>query len=213
MRVFDVVIGQVPATAAAFAVGRTAGGFWSREHGERLASSLCALIVVAYASLGRAADHGMGAFLVYLALDTGIRSAALPRDIALHHGAAAALTVSGLLLLHFTTGYLHATVERIVLLLLNMELTTPVLHAGWAWKRAGYDVAAALTLAILIIMWIPARLIAPWQCLLLMRGMGIAMRGVLMAPFAVVWTTTAGLLLLQVRWFVKLVGLALGRSW
>lgn len=209
----EIVVGQVPATAAAFAMGRKAGGMWSTEHGERLASSLCALVVVALSAIAGAADHGMGAFLVYLALDTSIRSSPLPRDIAVHHAAAGALTVSGLLLLQTTTGYLHDTVAQIVLLLLNMELTTPVLHLGWALKRAGYDAGALAALVLLLAMWIPFRLVAPWQCLLLMRGMGIAMRGALFAPFAVVWTMTVALLVLQVRWFVKLAGLALGCSW
>lgn len=213
MRVLSVVVDQVPATAAVFSLGRSLGGRWSREHGERLAAALCALIVVAHAMLAKSAASGMGAFLVYLALDTLIRSEPLPRDIFVHHAAAAALTVSGLLLMHVTSGYIHDTIERIVLLQLSMELTTPVLHAGWALKRAGNEMGAAAALVLLLAMWIPLRLMGPWQCLLLMRGFWIAMRGALAVPFAIVWCTTLALTLLQVRWFVKLIGLALGRSW
>lgn len=200
------------ATAACFGAGRLAPrwllGCKDGEVSARAASSACAVLVV-WTTLTAGPALGMAALLAYLALDAfAWRHAPLPRDIAVHHAAAAALVACGAALLADPGG---DYIENIVARLLYMEVTTPLLHAGWALKRSGRNIAATITLVLLVAAWVPLRVSAPAASLMDMFTVAATLPALRLPFLAVVMLTTAALLALQVLWLFKMVALCLQR--
>lgn len=187
----------LPPTALPFLVG-----FYLL--GGRGGSSLCAALIAAQ-SFTRRVVPSMATFLAYLLLDTFLRDDAIPLEIAAHHAISAVITTAGLLVTSRVQGASLATALSIAAHLLNMEATTPLLHAGYAFKRTRHDALAAATLVALIAAWVPLRLSGPWRAFWLIDDLALS------APHALLPLVRAiigGLLALQVTWFVKLLTLA-----
>ena len=176
--------------------------------GGRGGSSLCAVLIAAQ-SLTNNVVPSMCSFLAYLLVDSFIRDDEIPLEIAVHHAISAVITMAGLLVTSRLSSAPLATALAIAANLLNMEATTPLLHAGYALKRLRFDALAAATLVALIAAWVPLRLIGPWRAFWLIDELA------LLAPHALlplVKLIVGGLFALQCTWFVKLCALLLRKQ-
>lgn len=192
------IASAAPLTALAFSAGALLGG-------GRGASSLCALFIV-WLCWSDYVHFALGTFVCYLALDATVRFEPMPADIIAHHGLCILLSLSGLFLTLEASGATRDTLDTVIYHLLCMEATSPLLHAGWGLKAAGHRAAAGAALLLLIVAWVPARLIGPAKAFFWL----IALCKLFSHPLLIVATTLVGaLVLLQVAWFFRLCALAL----
>jgi hypothetical protein len=169
----------------------------------RFASSLCAVLIAARAFTGNVPVPMVG-FLSYLLIDSLLRNDRIPLEIASHHAGSAVLTTAGMVIIERLAGPARETALSIAAHLLKMEATTPLLHAGHAFKASGLGSLAAGSLILLLLSWVPIRIFGSWRALMLVDELVLTAPHVLLP---LVKVAVGGLFFLQCFWYVKLCAL------
>jgi hypothetical protein len=162
-----------------------------------LSNSLCAIAIFSLSISGFVFD-AMATFICYLLIDMVWRDHKMPSEIVLHHLGCAILTFLGLVII---LKLRKPEIVRAISYLLNMEITTPILHAAKRFKRDNFANLALTALAILIMGWIPFRILYPTQSLYLIYNLYISEKtwGILVCLYLII-----GLVILQIAWFFRL---------
>jgi hypothetical protein len=131
----------------------------SPEHIGRFSSIACTLLISAFHKHSTLA--GTYCFLSYLLFDTFLRRHRLPLNTEgyIHHAVGILLALGGIYILQ--TYKFVLLYRQVVSTLLNMELTTPVLHAAWIAKEHNETHLSTILFILLLNMWIPLRLLYP----------------------------------------------------
>jgi hypothetical protein len=125
-----------------------------------LSNAVCAS-AIAILSLSGFVFESMATFFCYLIIDMAWRDHKMPLEILMHHVGCSILTFIGLLIAVDLIDPMKSLVCGAIACLLNMEITTPVLHAAKFAKKKESSFAGPL-LALLIFLWIPFRLLYPF---------------------------------------------------
>ena len=175
----------LPAVVAVFA--------FSTLINPRLASSLCALFIVAHAYFN--VWNGMLAFVGYILVDTIWSPKS--NDILLHHIVGLFITCAGMTMM--LTSDVPDKVAFIVSKLLFMEVCTPLLHLNYALNVAKSR-WLVLTYPLLLVTWVFFRLYHPYICI---QGLWHIYDGGV--AWWIVIVSFGPLAIMQWYWFVKLV--------
>lgn len=124
-------------------------------------SNVFCTAAIAFLSLFGLVFESMATFFCYLLLDSSWRNDKMPTEILFHHAGCSILTLIGLLIAVDLKDPIKKLVCGAISCLLNMEITSPFLHAAKAAKKKDSLLAAPL-MAVLIVLWIPFRLIYPF---------------------------------------------------
>jgi hypothetical protein len=175
----------IPAVVALF-------GF-STLFNARLASSLCALLIVYQTYFD--VWNGMLAFVAYIVVDSMASRKSF--DILLHHVVGLLITLSGMVML--MSSHVPDTVAAVVTKLLLMEACTPLLHLNYALnvKQSRWIVC---TYPLLLASWVYFRLYNPYMCI---HGLWLIYDGGI--AWCIVIASFVPLMIMQWYWFVKIV--------
>ena len=177
---------------------------WTMEHSSRWASLLCTLLILLYSYFTNT-FYGCFTFLIYLLCDTFLRrDGQMKLDNKIHHTLGIIISLFGLYILHnqhheksLSKPFYY--VNSIIQTLLQMEITTPFLHVGWILKEQGEIHGTILSFVIVLLLWIPFRILYPIQALgkyMILNESNLINNTIELIIFS--------LICMQIIWFTKL---------
>ena len=193
MNVLQIIVQTFLPTFVCFSASKLIGGTFP--------NIICAFLIF-FISWNDQILQSMGTFIWYLILDLFWREDIIPKDIKIHHTVCGFLTLIGLICLLDLPHSCREEANVAIGSLLNMEITSPILHFGKSMKDRGHKFEAAIALLILILLWIPLRIYNPFLSFLVFYEMSFIQNNPLLL-------VASGLIFilsfLQLYWLYRLI--------